>query len=150
LVAEIRCKTLDEADRRDKSKRKEGGSWGWYATDARRRKNDWQRRSLVCAEKQSLWAVGSRDHGLQQPLLSLPHSFHLVSWRRLLTGSFVKHYVTKRSLYTEEDLLWHAGELYTIHLDVQLTTVVLLEFASSLSLVCIALDFAALLSNSQA
>jgi len=28
LVAEIRCKTLDEADRRDKSRRKEGGSWG--------------------------------------------------------------------------------------------------------------------------
>jgi len=58
--------------------------------------------------------------------------------------------VTKRSLYTEEDLLGHAGELYTIHLDVQLTAVVLLEFASSLSLICIALDFAALLSNSQA
>lgn len=70
--------------------------------------------------------------------------------RRLLTGSFVKPYVTKRSLYTEEDLLGHAGELYTIHLDVQLTAVVLLEFASSLSLICIALDFAALLSNSQA
>jgi hypothetical protein len=70
--------------------------------------------------------------------------------RRLLTGSFVKPYVTKRSLYTEEDLLWHAGELYTIHLDVQLTAVVLLEFASSLSLICIAFDFAALLSNSQA
>ncbi|CAK9211185.1 unnamed protein product [Sphagnum troendelagicum] len=44
----------------------------------------------------------------------------------------------------------HEGELYTIHLDVQLTAVVLLEFASSLSLICIALDFAALLSNSQA
>lgn len=58
--------------------------------------------------------------------------------------------MTKRSLYTEEDLLWHAGEVYTIHLDMQLTAVVLLEFASSLSLTRIALDFAALLSNSRA
>ncbi|CAM6038246.1 unnamed protein product [Sphagnum compactum] len=46
--------------------------------------------------------------------------------------------------------LMKVGEVYTIHLDVQLTAVVLLEFASSLSLICIALDFAALLSNSQA